>query len=70
MRRREGDAVPFQHLAEKKKVTLEILEVVYRAQGGDPPSRWDQHQAAMRAAGKKVVETLELPEDIAEDGDE
>ena len=63
--------MPFQHLAGKKAM-LEILEVVYRGQLMDPPSRWDNHQAAMRATGKKVVEAaLELPDDVAdEDPDE
>jgi len=68
MRKKEGDAVRFQHLAER--TTLEILEVLYREQLKDPPSRWDVHQAAMRAAGKKVVETLELPEDLAEEDED
>ncbi len=64
MRKKEGDAVRFQHLAEK--ATLDIVEVVYKPQDSDPPSRWDLHKAAFRAAGKAVVETLELPPDLDE----
>jgi len=62
MRKREGDTVRFQHLAER--TTLEIVEVAYRAPVMDPPSRWDLHQAAMRAAGQEVVATIDLPDDL------
>jgi transcription elongation factor GreB len=62
MRKKEGDTVRFQHLAERSQI--EIVEVVYRAQEPDPPSRWDQHKAARRG---EVSETLELPDDLADD---
>jgi len=65
MRKKEGDTVRFQHLAER--AAIEIVEVVYEAQVMDPPSRWDQYKAAFREAGRPLVETLELPDDIGED---
>jgi len=65
MRKKEGDAVRFQHLAEK--ATLDVVEVIYKVQDLDPPSRWDRHKAAFRDAGKAVVETLELPADTEPD---
>ncbi len=65
MRKKEGDTVRFQHLAERS--SIEILEVVYRPQEPDPPSRWDQHKAAMRG---EVPESLELPDDLAADDED
>ena len=67
MRKKEGDNVRFQHLAER--ATLEIVEVTYRAQAGDPPSRWDQHKASLAAAALAKAESLELPDDL-DAGDE
>jgi len=71
MRKKEGDTVRFQHLAEK--TNLDVIEVVYQAQVTDPPSRWDLHKASFRDAGKVVLETLELPVDLEpgpDDGDD
>ncbi len=68
MRKKEGDTVRFQHLAEKAAV--EIVEVSYHAQVADPPSRWDIYKAAFRGGpAVEVPDTLELPDDIGDDED-
>ncbi|MBL8785633.1 MAG: GreA/GreB family elongation factor [Deltaproteobacteria bacterium] len=71
MRKKEGDTARFAP-QQGGRVDLEIVEVAYVKQVEDPPSRWDEHQAAMRAAGQKVaVVALDLPDDVdLEDDDE
>ncbi|PKN57674.1 MAG: transcription elongation factor GreB [Deltaproteobacteria bacterium HGW-Deltaproteobacteria-14] len=39
MRKREGEAIQLRHLGSQ--TDIEIVEVVYREQALDPPSRWD-----------------------------
>ena len=70
LRKKEGDSVRFQHLAER--ATLEIIEVAYHAQVADPPSRWDLHKASLAAAALDLgkAETLELPDDLDAGDDE
>jgi transcription elongation factor GreB len=68
LRKREGDTVRFQHLAEA--VNIDIVEVEYHEQVLDPPSRWDRHKASKLASGAKVSEALELPDDVAADDED
>ncbi|MFO0747013.1 MAG: GreA/GreB family elongation factor [Myxococcota bacterium] len=72
MRRREADTVRFVHFGES--IDLDIVEVSYRRQVADPPTRWDLHPAARRAEGRPApVEPpeLALPSDLEpEDGDD
>ena len=63
LRKRVDDAVTFA--TGNGRVTVEIAEVAYRPQENDPPSDWEQHQAAMRAKamalGGAAVEVPEVP---------
>ena len=70
MRKREGDTVRFTHLGER--VDVEILEVTYKPQIPDPPSRWDLHMAAFRASGKTPPPEVEAvtDEDLGDETDE
>ncbi|MCC6621755.1 MAG: GreA/GreB family elongation factor [Deltaproteobacteria bacterium] len=68
MRKKEGDTVRFVHLGER--VDLEILEVSYRPQVADPPTRWDLHQAELRARGQAVAPAELVIEHTGEDDDE
>lgn len=43
MRKREGDTFLLRHLALRTEI--EIVEVIYRPQQPDPPSRWDLARA-------------------------
>lgn len=69
MRKREGDSVVFVHLGER--VEVEILEVSYKPQVADPPSRWDIHMAAFRASGRTPPPEVDpvTAEDLGEDTD-
>ncbi len=69
MRKREGDSVVFVHLGER--VEVEILEVRYKPQVADPPSRWDAHMAAFRASGRTPPPEVDAvtAEDLGEDGE-
>ena len=69
MRKREGDNVIFVHLGER--VEVEILEVSYKPQVADPPSRWDIHMAAFRASGRTPPPEVDpvTAEDLGEDTD-
>ncbi|TNF24740.1 MAG: transcription elongation factor GreB [Deltaproteobacteria bacterium] len=49
MRRREGDYITLSHLGAKTEI--EIVEVSYRGQDVDPPSRWDLARAQAAAGG-------------------
>jgi len=49
MRRREGDYVKLKHLGNTTEI--EIVEVTYREQELDPPSRWDRERDQARTAG-------------------
>jgi len=63
MRKKEGDTVKFVHMGER--VDLEILEVSYRPQEPDGPTRWDLYQAELRGRGQAVPSATEL---VIEDG--
>ena len=69
MRKREGDSVVFVHLGER--VEVEILEVSYKQQAADPPSRWDVHMAAYRASGRTPPPEVDAvtADDLGEDAD-
>ncbi|MFT7583154.1 MAG: transcription elongation factor GreB [Myxococcota bacterium] len=58
LRKKEGDYVLLQHLGHA--VEIEIVEVTYRPQVPDPPTRWDIHQTAKKAA-KKAAEAKAQP---------
>ena len=71
MRKSEGDTVLFA-VQGAAPVSLDLMEVVYRAQEEDPPSRWDGHVQRMAKAGAVVAAPIELapPEDAADDDED
>ena len=50
MRKREGDTILLDHLGARTEI--EIVEVTYRPQEPDPPSRWDLSRATVNAPDK------------------
>jgi len=68
MRKKEGDTVRFVHMGER--VALEILEVTYRPQAPEPPSRWDLHQAELRGRGLVVAAADLVIEDVGDASDD
>ncbi len=67
MRRKEGDTVRFVHMGER--VDIDVLEVTYLTQQPDPPTRWDRHQAELRARGQPVIAPAELVTDFGNDSE-